>query len=159
MHANNSKCRGTFLFLSPTTIASCKHFFFPYCSIPQVLTCRDPGNVEHSRKIITGSRFAAGSTVQFTCNKGYVLSGSSILTCYNREAAVPKWSDRLPKCVRKLHAVYLAHLTSTPSHRLIDGFALCFAAQLKSTSRAETPAQPPPARRAPKRPFTKRERR
>ncbi|XP_037543989.1 seizure protein 6 homolog [Nematolebias whitei] len=69
----------------------------PKCD--EVLTCRDPGNVEHSRKVITGSRFSAGSTVQFVCNKGYVLSGSSILTCYNRDTATPKWSDRLPKCV------------------------------------------------------------
>ncbi|XP_013862274.1 seizure protein 6 homolog isoform X2 [Austrofundulus limnaeus] len=69
----------------------------PKCD--EVLTCRDPGNVEHSRKVITGSRFAVGSTVQFTCNKGYILSGSSTLTCYNRDSAVPKWSDRLPKCV------------------------------------------------------------
>ncbi|KAM4545522.1 seizure protein 6 homolog isoform 1-T3 [Odontesthes bonariensis] len=69
----------------------------PRCE--EVRTCQDPGNVEHSRKVITGSRFAAGSTVQFICNKGYVLSGSSLLTCYNRDSAVPKWSDRLPKCV------------------------------------------------------------
>ncbi|KAK5623857.1 hypothetical protein CRENBAI_002744 [Crenichthys baileyi] len=69
----------------------------PKCD--EVLTCRDPGNVEHSRKVITGTRFNVGSTVQFICNKGYVLSGSSLLTCYNRDSAVPKWSDRLPKCV------------------------------------------------------------
>ncbi|XP_072231457.1 seizure protein 6 homolog isoform X2 [Leuresthes tenuis] len=69
----------------------------PRCE--EVLTCQDPGNVEHSRKVITGSRFAVGSTVQFNCNKGYILSGSSLLTCYNRDSAMPKWSDRLPKCV------------------------------------------------------------
>ncbi|XP_058483961.1 seizure protein 6 homolog isoform X1 [Solea solea] len=69
----------------------------PKCE--EVMTCRDPGNVEHSRKVITGSRFTVGSTVQFTCNKGYVLSGGSLLTCYNRDSAAPKWSERLPKCV------------------------------------------------------------
>ncbi|XP_015247570.1 PREDICTED: seizure protein 6 homolog isoform X2 [Cyprinodon variegatus] len=69
----------------------------PKCD--EVLTCRDPGNVEHSRKVITGTRFNVGSTVQFICNKGYVLSGSSLLTCCNRDSSVPKWSDRLPKCV------------------------------------------------------------
>uniref|UniRef100_A0A8C7YPD0 Seizure related 6 homolog a n=1 Tax=Oryzias sinensis TaxID=183150 RepID=A0A8C7YPD0_9TELE len=69
----------------------------PRCE--EVLTCKDPGNVEHSRKVIMGSRFAVGSTLQFICNKGYVLSGSSLLTCYNRDSAVPKWSDKLPKCV------------------------------------------------------------
>ncbi|KAM7374108.1 hypothetical protein PAMP_006785 [Pampus punctatissimus] len=69
----------------------------PRCE--EVMTCQDPGNVEHSRKVITGSRFAVGSTVQFICNKGYILSGSSLLTCYNRDSATPKWSERLPKCV------------------------------------------------------------
>uniref|UniRef100_A0A3B3XBL3 Seizure related 6 homolog a n=1 Tax=Poecilia mexicana TaxID=48701 RepID=A0A3B3XBL3_9TELE len=58
----------------------------PKCD--EVLTCRDPGNVEHSRKVITGPRFNIGSTVQFICNKGYVLSGSSLLTCNNRDSAL-----------------------------------------------------------------------
>lgn len=70
------------------------------CDSP-VMTCQDPGNVAHSRKVIAGSRFTVGSTVQFICNKGYLLSGSSLLTCYNRDSATPKWSERLPKCVRK----------------------------------------------------------
>ncbi|XP_034462836.1 seizure protein 6 homolog isoform X2 [Hippoglossus hippoglossus] len=69
----------------------------PRCE--EVMTCRDPGNVEHSRKVVSGSRLIVGSTVQFICNKGYVLSGNSLLTCYNRDSAAPKWSERLPKCV------------------------------------------------------------
>lgn len=70
------------------------------CFVP-VLTCQDPGTVAHSHRILTGSRFTVGATVQFICNKGYVLSGNSLLTCYNRDSAAPKWSERLPKCVRK----------------------------------------------------------
>ncbi|XP_029028869.1 seizure protein 6-like isoform X2 [Betta splendens] len=69
----------------------------PRCE--EVMTCQDPGNVAHSRKVIAGTRFNVGSTVQFICNKGYQLSGNSLLTCYNRDAAAPKWSERLPKCV------------------------------------------------------------
>eukprot|EP00066_Takifugu_rubripes_P006446 XP_003971244.1 PREDICTED: seizure protein 6 homolog [Takifugu rubripes] len=69
----------------------------PRCE--EVLTCQDPGTVAHSHRILTGSRFTVGSTVQFICNKGYVLSGNSLLTCYNRDSAAPKWSERLPKCV------------------------------------------------------------
>lgn len=69
----------------------------PKCA--EVLTCSDPGNVEHSHKVFAGSRFTVGSTVQFVCNKGYILSGSGVLTCYNRDTAAPKWSERLPKCV------------------------------------------------------------
>uniref|UniRef100_A0A7M4FBB4 Seizure related 6 homolog n=1 Tax=Crocodylus porosus TaxID=8502 RepID=A0A7M4FBB4_CROPO len=40
-------------------------------------------------------------TVQFVCDKGYVLAGTALLTCYDRQAGGPKWSDRLPKCTRK----------------------------------------------------------
>ncbi|XP_027129611.1 seizure protein 6 isoform X3 [Larimichthys crocea] len=69
----------------------------PRCE--EVMTCQDPGNVEHSQKMLTGNRFTVGSTVRFVCNKGYVLSGNSLLTCYNRDSATPKWSERLPKCV------------------------------------------------------------
>ncbi|CAG01536.1 unnamed protein product, partial [Tetraodon nigroviridis] len=69
----------------------------PRCE--EVLMCQDPGNVPHSHRILTGSRFTVGSTVQFICNKGYILSGNSLLTCYNRDSANPKWSERLPKCV------------------------------------------------------------
>ncbi|XP_077963551.1 seizure protein 6 homolog isoform X3 [Gasterosteus aculeatus] len=68
----------------------------PRCQ--EVMTCQDPGNVEHSRKVIAGNRFTVGSTVHFVCNKGYILSGSSLLTCYNRDSATPKWNERLPKC-------------------------------------------------------------
>uniref|UniRef100_A0A8C3B0H0 Seizure related 6 homolog n=1 Tax=Cyclopterus lumpus TaxID=8103 RepID=A0A8C3B0H0_CYCLU len=71
----------------------------PKCQ--EVLTCQDPGNVEHSRKVIAGNRFIVGATVQFICNKGYILSGSSLLTCFNRDSATPKWNERLPKCARK----------------------------------------------------------
>jgi len=66
-----------------------------------VLTCQDPGTVDHSRRTLTGQRFSVGSTVHFVCHKGYVLSGSGLLTCHNRDAAKPKWSDRLPKCLRE----------------------------------------------------------
>ncbi|XP_068456327.1 seizure protein 6 homolog isoform X2 [Clinocottus analis] len=68
----------------------------PTCQ--QVMTCQDPGNVEHSRKVIAGNRFTVGSTVRFTCNKGYILSGSGLLTCFKRDSATPKWTERLPKC-------------------------------------------------------------
>ncbi|XP_030648155.1 seizure protein 6 [Chanos chanos] len=68
-------------------------------SCEKVMVCPDPGTVEHSRRVATGSRFPVGSTVQYICNKGYALSGSAVLTCYSRDTAEPKWSERLPKCV------------------------------------------------------------
>ncbi|XP_036451612.1 LOW QUALITY PROTEIN: seizure protein 6 homolog [Colossoma macropomum] len=68
-------------------------------SCEKVMTCQDPGLVEHGRRVLTGSRFTVGSSVQYVCNKGYSLSGPGVLTCYSRDTADPKWSERLPKCV------------------------------------------------------------
>ncbi|XP_024921599.1 seizure protein 6 homolog [Cynoglossus semilaevis] len=78
-----------------------RNWFLTNCLVfgDAVMKCLDPGNVEHSHKVISGGHFTVGATVQFICNKGYVLSGSSLLTCCNRDLAAPKWSERLPKCV------------------------------------------------------------
>ncbi|XP_048468316.1 seizure protein 6 homolog [Rhincodon typus] len=69
----------------------------PTCE--KIIFCTDPGDVDHSRKIIADPKFSIGSTVQYICNKGYTLAGSNILTCYNRQSGNPKWSDRVPKCI------------------------------------------------------------
>ncbi|KAF4082351.1 hypothetical protein AMELA_G00150530 [Ameiurus melas] len=68
-------------------------------SCEKVMLCQDPGSVEHGRRLMTGSRFTVGSTVQYMCNKGYTLMGPGLLTCYSRDTAEPKWSERMPKCV------------------------------------------------------------
>ncbi|KAM9320616.1 seizure protein 6 homolog [Gastrophryne carolinensis] len=68
-------------------------------SCERVTSCSDPGDVSHGRRILSNSKFPVGSTVRYVCDKGYILTGSPTLTCYNRQAGVPKWSDRTPKCV------------------------------------------------------------
>lgn len=130
-----------------------------------VVTCPDPGNVEHSRKVITGTRFAVGASVQFICNKGYVLSGNSLLTCYNRDSAKPKWSERLPKCVRKSMeegvemSLQCQKRTSAALLRLWDLSCCRSSLQLRSTSRAGILARLPPACRTMRRPSTRPARR
>ncbi|KTG48020.1 hypothetical protein cypCar_00018690, partial [Cyprinus carpio] len=69
----------------------------PICE--KIMSCNEPGLVDNSRRLVTGSRFAVGSSVEYICNKGYSLSGPGVLTCYSRDTADPKWSERLPKCV------------------------------------------------------------
>lgn len=69
----------------------------PFCE--KIMSCEDPGLVANSRRLVSGSRFAVGSSVEYICNKGYSLSGPGVLTCYSRNTADPKWSERLPKCV------------------------------------------------------------
>ncbi|XP_043910371.1 seizure protein 6 homolog isoform X2 [Protopterus annectens] len=73
----------------------------PTCE--KTTTCPDPGDIDHSRRVVSSPRFLIGSTVQYICNKGYVLTGSNILTCYSRQSGAPKWSDRLPKCVPEMY--------------------------------------------------------
>ncbi|XP_052472791.1 seizure protein 6 isoform X2 [Carassius gibelio] len=68
-------------------------------SCERVLSCPDPGTVEHSRRVMSGPRLIVGSTVQYICNKGYSLSGNSLLSCYHRDSTGPKWSEKLPKCI------------------------------------------------------------
>ncbi|XP_072325682.1 seizure protein 6 homolog isoform X1 [Scyliorhinus torazame] len=72
----------------------------PTCE--KIIFCTDPGDIDHSRKIIADPKFSIGSTVQYICNKGYTLAGSNILTCYNRQSGNPKWSDRIPKCIPEM---------------------------------------------------------
>lgn len=69
--------------------------------LPAVTTCRDPGDAEHSRRVVSNPKFPVGATVQYVCDKGYVLAGAGTLTCHDRAAGGPKWSDRLPKCIRE----------------------------------------------------------
>uniref|UniRef100_A0AAY4DTH4 Uncharacterized protein n=2 Tax=Denticeps clupeoides TaxID=299321 RepID=A0AAY4DTH4_9TELE len=68
-------------------------------SCEKMLSCSDPGLVEHSRRVMSGPRLTVGSTVQYICSKGYLLSGNSLLTCYHRDSSGPKWTEKLPKCV------------------------------------------------------------
>ncbi|XP_006002402.1 seizure protein 6 homolog [Latimeria chalumnae] len=69
----------------------------PSCEL--VTSCTDPGDVAHSRRVLSSNKFPVSSTVRYICEKGYILTGKSILTCVGRQATSPKWSDRLPKCI------------------------------------------------------------
>lgn len=71
------------------------------CSLPTVVSCPDPGQVENGRRVLSGPHFTAGSTIQFICNKGFTLSGNSLLTCFHRGASGPKWNQKLPRCLRE----------------------------------------------------------
>lgn len=68
-------------------------------SCERVVLCQDPGKVEHSRRVLSAAHFTVGSTIQYICNKGFTLTGNSLLTCYNRGSAGPRWNQRLPRCL------------------------------------------------------------
>ncbi|XP_043942251.1 seizure 6-like protein 2 [Protopterus annectens] len=69
----------------------------PTCE--KILYCADPGEITNGLRMVSDHRFPIGSQVQYSCNEGYTIEGSSALTCYNRDTGTPKWSDRVPKCV------------------------------------------------------------
>lgn len=69
----------------------------PFCE--KIMYCTDPGEVEHSTRLISDPVLLVGTTIQYTCNPGFVLEGSSLLTCYSRETGTPIWTSRIPHCV------------------------------------------------------------
>lgn len=71
-------------------------------SCEKVVSCTDPGKVEHSRRLLSDPRFTVASTIQYICNKGFTLSGNSLLTCFNRGSLGPKWNQKLPRCLPEI---------------------------------------------------------
>uniref|UniRef100_UPI00358F7FE7 seizure protein 6 homolog isoform X1 n=1 Tax=Myxine glutinosa TaxID=7769 RepID=UPI00358F7FE7 len=69
----------------------------PTCQ--RVQYCTDPGVAEHGRRIISDSRFLVGATVQYACDRGYLMEGASLLTCHARDTGTPKWSAPQPRCI------------------------------------------------------------
>uniref|UniRef100_A0A8I3Q786 Seizure related 6 homolog like n=1 Tax=Canis lupus familiaris TaxID=9615 RepID=A0A8I3Q786_CANLF len=74
----------------------------PFCE--KIMYCTDPGEVDHSTRLISDPVLLVGTTIQYTCNPGFVLEGSSLLTCYSRETGTPIWTSRLPHCVSEAAA-------------------------------------------------------
>ncbi|KAB0370038.1 hypothetical protein FD755_018000, partial [Muntiacus reevesi] len=69
----------------------------PFCE--KIMYCSDPGEVDHSSRLVSDPVLLVGATIQYTCNPGFVLEGSSLLTCYSRETGTPIWTSHLPHCV------------------------------------------------------------
>ncbi|KAF4082137.1 hypothetical protein AMELA_G00148280 [Ameiurus melas] len=69
----------------------------PFCE--KIMYCTDPGHVEHSVRILSDPKLLVGTTIQYSCNLGYILQGGAILTCYGREPGTPVWTSHLPHCI------------------------------------------------------------
>ncbi|XP_028827781.1 seizure 6-like protein isoform X1 [Denticeps clupeoides] len=68
----------------------------PFCE--KIMYCSDPGHVEHSTRTLSDPKLLVGTTIQYSCNPGYILQGGATLTCYGREPGTPVWTSRLPHC-------------------------------------------------------------
>lgn len=76
------------------------HRFFILCVIsPSVMYCSDPGHVEHSTRSLSDPKLLVGTTIQYSCNPGFIMQGGATITCYGREPGTPVWTSRLPHCV------------------------------------------------------------
>ncbi|MEE6515385.1 hypothetical protein FKM82_024104 [Ascaphus truei] len=90
----------------------------PFCE--KIMYCTDPGEVDHSTRLISDPVLLVGTTIQYTCNTGFVLEGSSLLTCYSRETGTPIWTSRIPHCVSEILACDNPGLPENGSHTLRD---------------------------------------
>ncbi|TNM92060.1 hypothetical protein fugu_019072 [Takifugu bimaculatus] len=63
-----------------------------------VMYCSDPGHVEHSTRSLSDPKLLVGTTIQYSCNPGFVLQGGATITCYGREPGTPVWTSGLPHC-------------------------------------------------------------
>ncbi|XP_048086105.1 CUB and sushi domain-containing protein 1 [Alosa alosa] len=64
----------------------------PHCSGETLSLCGDPGVPVHGIRL--GEEFAVGSAVRFSCEPGYVLTGSSERTCLSNST----WTGTQPEC-------------------------------------------------------------
>nr|KAG5700232.1 hypothetical protein BaRGS_007605 [Batillaria attramentaria] len=66
------------------------------------IACDDPGTPLHGSKA-PGGNYSLGSVVQFQCDAGYRLDGSSSVTCIIGSQGAsgfgPKWSAPIPQCL------------------------------------------------------------
>ncbi|KAI5099778.1 seizure 6-like protein isoform X2, partial [Silurus meridionalis] len=69
----------------------------PFCE--KIMYCTDPGHVEHSVRTLSDPKLLVGTTIQYSCNLGYILQGGATLTCYGREPGTPVWTSHLPRCI------------------------------------------------------------
>ncbi|XP_056289203.1 seizure 6-like protein [Pseudoliparis swirei] len=69
----------------------------PFCE--KIMYCSDPGHVDHSTRALSDPKLLVGTTIQYSCNPGFVLQGGATISCYGREPGTPVWTSRLPHCV------------------------------------------------------------
>ncbi|XP_033124482.1 sushi domain-containing protein 2-like, partial [Anneissia japonica] len=82
---------GSLTFANNTRVVSATLDIIQKSSV-KIVSCGFPGVVENG--IMLGHVYLVNSTVEVTCERGYVLEGSSNLTCYGDG----RWSADLPRC-------------------------------------------------------------
>uniref|UniRef100_A0A3B3ZK64 Uncharacterized protein n=2 Tax=Periophthalmus magnuspinnatus TaxID=409849 RepID=A0A3B3ZK64_9GOBI len=76
-----------------------KGFHFVYQAVPRTSStqCSSVPEPRFGKRL--GNDFAVGSLVQFECNPGYVLHGSTAIRCESVPDNLAQWNDTLPTCI------------------------------------------------------------
>uniref|UniRef100_A0A3Q2QHC0 CUB and Sushi multiple domains 3 n=1 Tax=Fundulus heteroclitus TaxID=8078 RepID=A0A3Q2QHC0_FUNHE len=76
-----------------------KGFHFVYQAVPRTSStqCSSVPEPRFGKRL--GNDFAVGSLVQFECNPGYVLHGSTAIRCESIPDNLAQWNDTLPTCI------------------------------------------------------------
>jgi len=70
--------------------------------------CSDPGTPENADRTTSFGvvyKFFIGSTIEYNCMPGYVMKGSSVITCsllITSPFVVAGWKPALPQCIGEL---------------------------------------------------------
>ena len=62
-----------------------------------VVRCSDPGTPEHGRRQVSDSSLRLNTRIDFVCDTGYILQGTSGITC----VGTGQWDYPLPSCVEE----------------------------------------------------------
>ena len=118
---NNSKYHIVCKFLCSCLVQTVTHCLSPlFPLLCTVVFCGNPGVPPHS--IQSGSSFTFRQYVKYSCSRGYLLVGSSILTCQ----ADRRWDKALPKCT----PVSCPRLIA-PSYGTINSSSVTFPSAVK----------------------------
>nr|XP_020453374.1 CUB and sushi domain-containing protein 3-like [Monopterus albus] len=76
-----------------------KGFHFSQSTVPRTNSTQRSSVPEPCFGKRLGNDFAVGSLVQFECNPGYVLHGSTAIRCESVPDNLAQWNDTLPTCI------------------------------------------------------------
>uniref|UniRef100_A0A669EP24 CUB and Sushi multiple domains 3 n=1 Tax=Oreochromis niloticus TaxID=8128 RepID=A0A669EP24_ORENI len=76
-----------------------KGFHFVYQAVPRTSStqCSSVPEPRFGKRL--GNDFAVGALVQFECNPGYTLHGSTAIRCESVPDNLAQWNDTLPTCI------------------------------------------------------------
>uniref|UniRef100_A0A8D2JRT0 Zona pellucida sperm-binding protein 3 receptor n=1 Tax=Sciurus vulgaris TaxID=55149 RepID=A0A8D2JRT0_SCIVU len=77
--------------------------------------CRNPGELTNG-KVDVMTDFLFGSTIHFSCSKGYILIGSTSSQCEVQGSEV-EWSDSLPECPQIPQGIFISGFKPFYTHK------------------------------------------